>query len=85
MIKINNTLFIGLSFQENKFFILYLFNYDVKVYILNVSDGRLTTEGSRCTHTLQEPGAWWVVDIGGPYNVRNVTITKQSGWLWWVN
>ena len=42
------------------------------------SDGRITTHGSKCTHTLEEPGAWWVVDIGGPYNVQNVTITNRA-------
>ena len=38
----------------------------------------MTTHGSKCTHTLEEPGAWWVVDIGGPYNVQNVTITNRA-------
>ena len=31
-----------------------------------------------CAHTEREGGAWWMVDLGGTYNITHVEITNRE-------
>ena len=41
-------------------------------------DENLSTHISTCTHTLDDAGAWWVVDIGSTHRINSVVITNRG-------
>ena len=43
-------------------------------------DGNTNTHygGASCTHTKNEQGAWWEVDLGGDKSLHNVEITNRA-------
>ena len=43
-------------------------------------DGNLNAlwGGASCTHTQSQPGAWWMVDLGGNANIDHVKITNRA-------
>ena len=43
-----------------------------------IVDGDLETNACCCTHTKQEAGAWWLVDLGATYSVKTVNITNKA-------
>ena len=34
--------------------------------------------GAKCSHTLDEPGAWWQVDLKNQFEIKKVAVTTRK-------